>query len=500
MTSRRRVRIHPSPTTKEQVEEDAPVIIQPTCKSKKTSSESKNNSASSTKKVIPIGKAKSTSKDLLVKKICQQEITAILTPPIEITREFYCNILHQLNTFIKEITDIPYSEEYVSLLQIKKDNITAFLEQIPIFLFGYTDQFVYKVDNRVEWVFDRWPHQTWITAILGELFFPHEFRLFNEHVPLLYERPPVRYRLAIAASYGNPMACYHLVRILTNYIAQSSPFITKAKELKKLFYRQTKKYFTQGLREGNPYIKTISAKTISSKQESNRLAEIAIMEHKNYKLICDYSFFEGKNQNIIKLYVEALQNGYTSVIFNLATTSPHLGEKVIWLLYGAQKENMAIAYFDVAMLLKKHGSATIRHHISLIDNPALAEVRDSLDTDFKDADIIKFLDIAGNLGMAAALREKANMLNPVTQSDEVEAAYIQAAFNLQDEHSWDLLSRFYYDRQDYDQADDCAMKAGLLGYFSVFKELNVPMKMELSSSLITKHLDELEILSQIRSS
>ena len=130
---------------------------------------------------------------------------------------------------------------------------------------------------------DRWPNQTWYQCLMGEIFFPDDLR-HNKEVPItLYETPKNRIMLAIACSYQNPLALYHLEQCCSIFYCKNSKIARIAKDLAYRLRYKYKPLLKLGFESGNSYIKVISSWYLSL-PGSKDLVETGI-ESGEYRLL-----------------------------------------------------------------------------------------------------------------------------------------------------------------------------------------------------------------------
>ena len=96
----------------------------------------------------------------------------------------------------------------------------------------------------------RWPHQSALQAFLGHLFFPVQLEYLYETSLRLRLREPIQFLLALSASYGHPLAQYHIARVLVLY---DPTYENKIDAVQKYFGDEVKK-------QHETYCKTPSSK------------------------------------------------------------------------------------------------------------------------------------------------------------------------------------------------------------------------------------------------
>jgi len=404
--------------------------------------------------------------------------------------------LEHINEYFEKVCNVSLSREssriLLYLLYGLEKSIKDDLKEEHLIGLATDDQIKYKT-NKVQWIFDKWPHQTWVEAAMGELFYPHELRKLDDSPCDLYERSTVRYRLALSASYKNPLAYHHLASLMANYFSKDKEdklVHTQAKLLSSLFSRKSKSYFSKGMKEGNHYIKAISNWYLSA-PESRKLIQEAIDNQGEYRLLSYISV--NHNQEELRLYYrKALEHGYTDALVKLADVAKSAAESVLWSLKAAIEENIASGYYKAALKLDGQGCKTIKDQMSQIENPDIL----CFNRDFTQNDIMAYLDKSGNMGMVVSFREKARILSDIDKdSQDAVETYMKAAETLGDEYSCYRLGLIYANKGHKEQADDCFQKAGIRGYFFYLKDHASGEIKQQALINILEHLQEINNLS-----
>lgn len=115
-----------------------------------------------------------------------------------------CNLIH-------------YAREYLSYGCLKKDDIY----KIHTYFKHSREQFEGTLTSYWKSIRHyRWPHQAQdapFEAFMSYLFFPVQFENLYQGTSGSIQQDPLQYLLAISASYGNPLALYHVAEILEMY-------------------------------------------------------------------------------------------------------------------------------------------------------------------------------------------------------------------------------------------------------------------------------------------
>lgn len=389
--------------------------------------------------------------------------------------------------------------------EIENEKISAFLNSIREILgqnadvldsWGGRNKIEIRPNQKIKWIFDRWPNQNWSQAIIGNIFYPDELRKNDDMPCSLYERSVVRIRLAISAHYNHPLAYYHLSKIATNFFSsdkEDAPFHKKAKDLEKKYRRKANSLFDQAISDSNGYTKAISSWYLSKPDIVENLEETFIQ--RDYRVLPYLSHYS--STNILEKYRQAFEDGYTLALVGIADRLNLAAETILLALKAAKKENIAVGYYIAALKLDKLGKDQIASEMSLLSespflsNTEFLSLREEFYEDLEKSDaVISYLEESGNMGMSSAYVEQAKILE--RKSKDSKPSYQRSVEKWRDELSAFNLGQIYFNEGNIDLSKDYFTQSGIRGYLNFSKQyLNTQEKKE-KIKIFKNHLDTID--------
>jgi TPR repeat protein len=201
--------------------------------------------------------------------------------------------------------------------------------------------------------FYKWPHQKPEQAVAAALFFPQELVDPDENDAVLYGRPHIQELLAYSAKYEDPLALYHLSRVLESYSIGEEDIIAQRSDAL-LESAQKKEVDLEGDEEGLPYY---FAGQLFSLLGDKEKAERAFRKGDGYgdgRATYQLALLTESQEEKIRLYNRSRDLGYQKALLGLARTADNL-DKQFDYYWKAGEAGIAEGYYELGNMVGRRG-------------------------------------------------------------------------------------------------------------------------------------------------
>jgi uncharacterized phage-associated protein len=259
--------------------------------------------------------------------------------PLNFSKKFY-ELTSYINSIVKKKECTPAQIEDIFTKMTTRDALTVWERRMQYF-------------NHPGSSFYKWPHQKPEQAVAAALFFPQELVDPDENDAVLYGRPHIQELLAYSAKYEDPLALYHLSRVLESYSIGEEDLIAQRGDVL-LEAAQKRVVDLEGDEEGLPYYFAGQLFILLGNKEKAERAFRKGDSHGDGRATYQLALLTESQEEKIAFYNRSHGLSYQKALLGLARAAGNLDDQFDYY-WKAGEAGVAEGYYELGNMVGRRG-------------------------------------------------------------------------------------------------------------------------------------------------